>query len=89
MFPAKLELVVDEKLIKEEIKKQVEAAAVSQLWFVDANKIAELCCLSLRFMEEHIFSDYRMRAIQIQKNRKRIWRSDKALEVIEEILSEW
>lgn len=89
MVATKIEIVVDEQLVKEEIKKQVDAAVVSQLWFVDANKIAELCCLSLRFMEEHIFSDYRMRAIQIQKNRKRIWRSDKALEVIEIILSEW
>lgn len=89
MIPAKIEVVVDEKLVKEEIKKQVDAAVINQLWFCDANKIAELCCLSVRFLEEHVFSDYRMRAIQIQKNRKRIWRSDKALEVIEEILSEW
>ncbi|MGE7691331.1 hypothetical protein ACQKMI_19235 [Lysinibacillus sp. NPDC097214] len=89
MIPARIEVVVDEKLVKEEIKKQVDAAVVSQLWFCDANKIAELCCLSVRFLEEHIFSDYRMRAIQIQKNRKRIWRADKAFEVIEEIFGEW
>lgn len=89
MIPAKIEVVVDEKIIKEEIKKQVDAAVISQVWFVDANKIAELCSLSVRFLEEHVFSDYRMRAIQIQKNRKRIWRADKAFEVIQEITSEW
>lgn len=89
MIPAKIEVVVDEQLVKEEIRKQIDTAIISQLWFCDANKIAELCCLSVRFLEEHVFSDYRMRAIQIQKNRKRIWRADKALDVISEILQEW
>ena len=86
---SKVEVLVDEHLVKEEIKKQVDAAVINQLWFVDVNKIAELCCLSVRFLEEHVFSDYRMRAIMIQKNRKRLWRSEKALEVIEEIFSEF
>lgn len=86
---AKIEVVVDERLIEEEIKKQVDAAIVKQLWFCDAKKLAELCSLSLRFMEENIFSDVRMRAIMIQKNRKRLWPSKQAFEVIEEITSEW
>ena len=89
VIPAKLEVVVDGQLLKDEVKKQVEAAVVSQLWFVDAKRISELTCLSPRFLEEHVFSDIRMRTIMIQKNRKRLWKSDLALETISEIFSEW
>lgn len=89
MFPAKIEVIVDEKLIKEEIKKQVDAAVISQLWFVDAKRISELTSLSLRFCEEHIFSDVRMRSIMVQKSRKRLWPAEKAFEVISEITCDW
>lgn len=75
--------------IEAAIEKRVDEVFTSKYWFVDSKRIAELSCLSLRFLEEHVFSDPRMRAIMIQKNRKRLWRSEKALEVMEEIFSEW
>lgn len=89
MIPAKIELTFDEKVIKEEVKKQVNAAIINELWFVDTQKISELTCLSLRFLEEHVFSDIRMRSIEIRKSRKRLWKADLALETIQEIFSEW
>ena len=89
MIPAKLEVVIDEKVIREEMKRQIDSSLVNQLWYVDAQKISELTCLSIRFLEEHVFSDVRMRSIQIQKSRKRLWKADAALETIQEIFKEW
>lgn len=89
MIPAKLEVVIDEKIVRDEIKRQIDASLINQLWYVDAQKISELTCLSLRFLEEHLFSDVRMRAIQIQKSRKRLWKAEAAFETIQEIFAEW
>lgn len=89
MFPAKLEVVVDEQLIKDEVKKQVSSIVFNQLWFVDLEKIAELSSMSKRYLEDEVISDVRMKAIEIRKNRKRWWPAEKAFEVIMEITSEW
>ncbi|WGT41447.1 hypothetical protein QH639_11885 [Lysinibacillus sp. 1 U-2021] len=89
MFPAKLEVVVDEQLVKDEVKKQVSSIVFNQLWFVDLEKIAELSSMSKRYLEDEVISDVRMKAIEIRKNRKRWWPAEKAFEVIMEITSEW
>ncbi|PJO45147.1 hypothetical protein [Lysinibacillus xylanilyticus] len=89
MIPAKLEVVVDEQLVKDEVKKQVSSIAFNQLWFVDLEKIAELSSMSKRYLEDEVISDFRMKAIEIKKNRKRWWPAEKAFEVIMEITSEW
>lgn len=89
MFPAKLEVVVDEQLVKDEVKKQVSSIVFNQLWFVDLEKIAELSSMSKRYLEDEVVSDVRMKAIEIRKNRKRWWPAEKAFEVIMEITSEW
>ena len=89
VIPTKVEISVDEKFIKDEIRRQIDASMIAQLWFCDAIKIAELTCLSVRFLEEHVFSDVRMKAIEIKRSRKRLWKAEKALEVIEQIFQEW
>lgn len=89
MIPAKLEVVVDEQLVKDEVKKQVSSITFNQLWFVDLEKIAELSSMSKRYLEDEVISDFRMKAIEIKKNRKRWWPAEKAFEVIMEITSEW
>lgn len=89
MIPAKIEVVVNEQLVKDEVKKQVSSIVFNQLWFVDLEKIAELSSMSKRWLEDEIVSDVRMKAIEIKKNRKRWWPAEKAFEVIMEITSEW
>ena len=89
MLPAKIEVVVGEELIREEVNKQVSKYLTNHYLFVDANKIAELCCLSVKYLEEHLFNDPRMLAIQVRKSRKRLWKADKAFEVINEIIQQW
>lgn len=74
-------------ILEAEVKKKVEEASY-RLYFVDAKKIAELCCVSVKFLEEHVFSDPRARVLMIQKERKRLWKAEKIFDVIEEILSE-
>ena len=89
MIPATI--IIDEsaieKMLSEEIQRKVEEASY-QLRFVDTKKISELCCVSIKFLEEHIFSDPRAKMLMLQKERKRLWRADKIFDVIEEILSE-
>ena len=80
---------MDKVAIQKHIEKQLDQAIQSKLWFVDAERVADLTCMSVRFLNEEIFTDVRMRAIEKRKNRKRWWPADKALEVISEIMSEW
>ncbi|AHN22054.1 hypothetical protein [Lysinibacillus varians] len=89
MIPAKLEVVVDGQLVKDEVKKQVSSIVYNQLWFVDLEKISELTCMSKRWLEDEIVSNVRMKAIEIKKNRKRWWPAEKAFEVISEITESW
>lgn len=89
MALTKIEISIDEKVVKEEIQKKINESLISTLWFVDAKKISELSCLSVRFLEDHLFNDVRMKAIEIRFNRKRVWKADKALEVITEIFNEY
>lgn len=89
MIPTKLEISVDKELVKEEIKRQVDSAIIAQLWLVDLEKIAELTCMSKRFLEDEIINDSRMRVIEIRKTRKRWWIAKQAFEVIQEITNEW
>lgn len=89
MIPTKFEISVDEELVKDEIIRQVDTAIISQLWLVDLEKIAELTCMSKRFLEDEIIKDPRMRVIEIRKTRKRWWVAKQAFEVIQEITNEW
>lgn len=80
---------IDTNAIKKHIEKQLDDCIHAQLWFVDAEKVAALTCMSLRFLNDDIFTDPRMRMIEKRKNRKRWWPAKEALEVISEITSEW
>lgn len=86
---AEIKIQVDENLVKEEVKKQVESSLVNQLWFIDTNKLVELTCMGKRSLETDILNHPYMRAIEIRKNRKRYYPAAKALEVITEIMQQW
>lgn len=80
---------VDKRAIQQHIEKQLDDCVQSSLWFCDAEKISTLTCMSVRFLNEEIFTDPRMRVIEKRKNRKRWWPAKQALEVISEITNEW
>lgn len=89
MIPSTVEIQINKEEIQKYLQCQIEKAIQSELWFVDAERLVTLTNMSKRFLEDEIFSDVRMRAIERKKNRKRWWPAKQALEVFEEITSEW
>ncbi|WP_336635371.1 hypothetical protein [Lysinibacillus fusiformis] len=89
MIPANIEVNLDSQAIQRYVHKQLDSAIQAQLWLVDLDKMAELTCMSKRWLEDEIISDVRMKAIEIRKNRKRWWLARQAFEIINEITSEW
>lgn len=84
-----IKVQVDNKAIREHIEKQLDDCIQAQLWLVDAEKIADLTCMSVRFLNDEVLNDARMRLIEKRKNRKRWWPAKQALEVISEIIDAW
>lgn len=84
-----IEFKIDEKAIQKQIEKKLDESLVSHLWFVDVEKIAQLTCMSKRYLEEEILCDPRMRVLERKRNRKRWWPAKQAFEVIQEITNEW
>ena len=89
MIPAQVQVQVDEKAIKEYIQQQLDENIRETLLLVDVEKLAEICSMSKRFMEDHVLSDPRMRVLERRKSRKRWWLYREAVEVIKEISAEW
>lgn len=80
---------IDKQAIQRHIEKQLDECIISHLWFVDCKRISELTSMSVRFLEDEVFSDPRMRVIEKRKNRKRLYPAKQAFEVISEILDSW
>lgn len=89
MIPANVEIALDRQAIKEYIHKKLDEEIKDVLWLVDVDRLCQLTCMSKRYLEEEILSDVRMRSIERRKGRKRWYLALKALEVIDEITSEW
>lgn len=94
MFPTNITVSVekvdiDKKAIEQAINHQFGEVITNYQFLVDINKLAELTCMSKRWLEEVIISDSRFKSIEIKKERKRWWPASKAFEVIMEITSEW
>ncbi|MGE8037941.1 hypothetical protein [Lysinibacillus sp. NPDC093692] len=89
MLETKIELQLDKQAIQRHIEKQLDETIQSQLWFVDVDKMAKLCCMSKRWLEMEILPDPRMKILERRRNRKKWYPASKALEVINEITAEW
>lgn len=89
MFPANIELKLDNKAIQQHIEKKLDETILTQLWLVDVERLVQLTSMSRRWLEDEILCDPRMRLIERRKNRKRWWPAELALQVITEITNEW
>ncbi|MFF5993958.1 hypothetical protein AAGS61_04235 [Lysinibacillus sp. KU-BSD001] len=90
MIPtASIEVQIDKLAVRDYVNKKIEEEVKQALWFVDVKRLAELTCMSERFLEDEFLSDPRMRAIEIKKSRKRWYPAQSAKEVILEITNEW
>lgn len=90
MIPAaELKVNIDEKAVKEYVEKELQKQINQQLLLVDINKLSELTSMSVRYLEDEIVSDPRVRIHERKKNRKRWWLAQPTFKAIEEITEEW
>ncbi|MEK4629982.1 hypothetical protein MKZ17_17370 [Solibacillus sp. FSL R7-0682] len=86
---AAIKIEVDEKLVKEEVQKQIEQSLVNSLWYIDVAKLSELTSLSKRTLESFVLCDARVKAIEIKRDRKRLYKVEAIKKVLDEIFAEW
>jgi hypothetical protein len=89
MVPANVQVSIDNQAIMEYIQQQLDLQIHETLLMIDIKKMSEITSMSVRFLEDEILSDPRMRVLQRQKARKRWWLYKPAIEVIKEITAEW
>lgn len=89
MIPATVNVEVDQQAISRIIEEQISKQVHQQLLLMDINKIAELTSMSVRYLEDEILSDPRVRMYERKKQRKRWWLAQPTLKAIEEIVSSW
>lgn len=89
MVPAQVQIEVDQKQIRDFIEKELQKQINQQLLLVDVNKLAELTCMSVRYLEDEILTDPRVRIHERRKNRKRWWLAEPTFKAIDTITAEW
>ena len=89
MIPAEIEIKIDREVIHEIEERKINEEINEVLWFVDVDKISRLTCMSVRWLEDVILCDVRMRAIERRKARKRFYPAKQAFQIIDEITQNW
>lgn len=90
MIPAKLELVIDEKLYRDQLEKRANEIADEALLLIDVKGLAKKLSMSERFIEDEFLQDPRVRLHEVKKSRKRWYFYKPTIEAITEILrAEW
>lgn len=90
MIPTgEVKISLDEKALRNFIEQELSKQINQQLVLVDVNKLAEVTCMSVRYLEDEILHDPRMRVHEVRKNRKRWWIAQPAFKAIVDIVSEW
>lgn len=90
MIPsAEVNISVDEQALKEYIDKELSKHIHQQMVLVDINKLAEVTCMSVRYLEDEILNDPRVRVHEVRKNRKRWWVAQPVFKAIVDIVSDW
>lgn len=89
MIPSNISIEIDQKAVREFIENQLQKQINQQLILVDVSKLAELTCMSVRYLEDEILCDPRVRRHERKKSRKRWWLAQPTFEAIDEITAEW
>lgn len=90
MLPtAELKVSIDEKSVREFIERELQKQLNQQLLLADINKLSEVTCMSVRYLESEILCDPRVRIHERKKNRKRWWLAQPTFKAIDEITAEW
>ncbi len=89
MIPAEINVAIDQKQVQKFIEEQLKKQINQQLLLVDINKLAEITCMSARYMEDEILCDPRVKIHERKRNRKRWWLYEPTIEAIKNIIDEW
>ncbi|HLR68661.1 MAG TPA: hypothetical protein VK105_16305 [Virgibacillus sp.] len=90
MLPSgEITISLDEKALKDYIEQELSKQIHQQLILVDINKLSELTCMSVRYLEDDILPDPRVKLHEVRKNRKRWWIAQPTFKAVIDIVSEW
>ncbi len=89
MIPPKVSIEIDEKSVQKYIEKQIQEQVHHQQLLIDINKLSEITCMSIRYLEDEILTDPRVKMHERRKNRKRWWFYEPTIKAITNILDEW
>ena len=84
-----IKITLDEQALKEHIEKELSKQIHQQLILADINKLSEVTCMSIRYLEDEILHDPRVRLHEVRKSRKRWWIAQPTFKAIVDIVSEW
>lgn len=89
MIPAQVNVEIDQEQVKQIIERELQKQIHQNLLFVDINKLAEITCMSIRYLEDEILCDPRVRIHERRKSRKRWWLYEPTIKAIIDITDEW
>ncbi len=89
MIPADVTINIDQKQVREFIEKELQKQINQQLLLVDINKLSEITSMSVRYLEDEILPDPRVKIHERKKRRKRWWLYEPTVKAIIEITDEW
>ncbi len=89
MLPPKVTIEIDEKAIQDQIEKQIQSQVHHQQLLADINMLSEITCMSVRYLEDEILPDPRVKLHERRRNRKRWWLYKPTIEAITNIVDEW
>lgn len=85
----KINIEIDETAIASYVERELQKQINQQLLLVDINKLSDLTSMSIRYLEDEILQDPRVKMYERKRNRKRWWLAQPVLKSIEEIVNNW
>ncbi len=90
MSIAKIDVQIDEELVRQQLKDLVDETGRAMLLFWDIDEISKRTCLDKSYLTKHILFDPRMKVYERRRGKgKRIWLYEGSVQALKEIIDEW
>lgn len=90
MSIAQVNVVVDQKEIRNHINEKLDETFREVMFTWDIEEMSKRTCMSKSFLEQEFLHDPRMRSLQRMKPKgKRFWFYEPSKNVMQEIMDEW
>ncbi len=90
MSIAKIDVQIDEELVRQQLKDLVDETGRAMLLFWDIDEISKRTCLDKSCLTKHILIDPRMKVYERRRGKgKRIWLYEGSVQALKEIIDEW